>query len=64
MFMAPASSHRWVTPWKCCLTASRRRTPNDVRFVEALPITVAGKVQKYLLREAMAEELGQAIATP
>jgi hypothetical protein len=27
-------------------------------------MTVTGKVQKYLMREAMAEELGLAIATP
>jgi fatty-acyl-CoA synthase len=34
--------------------------PHYVRFVDAFPMTVTGKVQKYLMREAMAEELGLA----
>jgi fatty-acyl-CoA synthase len=41
------------------------KVPHYVRFVDAFPMTVTGKVQKYLMREAMAEELGIAIsATP
>jgi fatty-acyl-CoA synthase len=31
--------------------------PHYVRFVDAFPMTVTGKVQKYLMREAMATEL-------
>lgn len=33
------------------------KVPHHVRFVEAFPMTVTGKVQKYLMREAMAAEL-------
>ncbi len=33
------------------------KTPHYVRFVDAFPMTVTGKVQKYLMREAMVEEL-------
>jgi len=36
------------------------KVPHYVRFVDAFPMTVTGKVQKYLMREAMAEELGLA----
>ncbi|WEN15528.1 AMP-binding protein [Rhodanobacter sp. AS-Z3] len=32
------------------------KVPHYVRFVEAFPMTVTGKVQKYLMREAMAAE--------
>jgi fatty-acyl-CoA synthase len=34
------------------------KVPHYVRFVEEFPMTVTGKVQKYLMREAMAGELG------
>nr|WP_199043375.1 AMP-binding protein [Dyella sp. ASV24] len=34
------------------------KVPHYVRFVDAFPMTVTGKVQKYLMREAMVEELG------
>ncbi len=33
------------------------KVPHYVRFVDAFPMTVTGKVQKYLMRDAMAEEL-------
>jgi len=33
------------------------KIPKYIKFVEAFPMTVTGKVQKYLMREAMAEEL-------
>jgi len=33
------------------------KVPHYVRFVDAFPMTVTGKVQKYLMREAMTEEL-------
>ncbi len=34
------------------------KVPHYVRFVDAFPMTVTGKVQKYLMREVMASELG------
>jgi fatty-acyl-CoA synthase len=34
------------------------KIPHYVRFVTAFPMTVTGKVQKYLLRQQMADELG------
>jgi fatty-acyl-CoA synthase len=34
------------------------KVPRYVRFVDAFPMTVTGKVQKYLIREAMIAELG------
>jgi len=36
------------------------KVPHYVRFVDAFPMTVTGKVQKYLMREAMTGELGLA----
>src|SRR5574337_167663 len=33
------------------------KVPHYVRFVEAFPMTVTGKVQKYLMRDAMTDEL-------
>ncbi|MDI3262877.1 MAG: AMP-binding protein [Fulvimonas sp.] len=35
------------------------KVPHYVRFVDAFPMTVTGKVQKYLMRQAMAEELAR-----
>jgi fatty-acyl-CoA synthase len=37
---------------------AHQKIPRHVRFVEAFPTTVTGKVQKYKMREAMEEELG------
>lgn len=34
------------------------KIPHYVRFVTAFPMTVTGKIQKYLLRQQMADELG------
>jgi fatty-acyl-CoA synthase len=34
------------------------KVPRHVRFVDAFPMTVTGKMQKYLMREAMERELG------
>ena len=34
------------------------KVPRHVRFVDGFPMTVTGKVQKYLMRETMAEALG------
>jgi fatty-acyl-CoA synthase len=38
------------------------KIPRYVKFVDAFPKTVTGKVQKYVMRERMAEELGAAEA--
>ena len=35
------------------------KTPRYVRFVEAYPMTVTGKIQKFLMRDAMQEELAR-----
>ena len=34
------------------------KVPRYVRFVDALPVTVTGKAQKFVIREAMMRELG------
>jgi fatty-acyl-CoA synthase len=34
------------------------KVPHYVRFVDAFPMTVTGKIQKYLMRDAMLQELG------
>jgi fatty-acyl-CoA synthase len=39
------------------------KIPRYVFFVEEFPMTVTGKVQKYVLREQLAEELGQIAGT-
>jgi fatty-acyl-CoA synthase len=36
------------------------KIPRYVRFVDDFPMTVTGKVQKFLIRKAMIEELGLA----
>ena len=34
------------------------KVPRYVRFVTAFPLTVTGKIQKYVIRRQMQEELG------
>jgi fatty-acyl-CoA synthase len=34
------------------------KVPHYVRFVESFPLTVTGKVQKFLIREQLCDELG------
>ena len=34
------------------------KIPRYIKFVASFPMTVTGKVQKYLIREQMSEELG------
>jgi fatty-acyl-CoA synthase len=34
------------------------KIPRYIRFVDAFPMTVTGKIQKYLIREQMKRELG------
>jgi fatty-acyl-CoA synthase len=36
------------------------KIPRYVKFVDAFPMTVTGKVQKFIMREAMIKELGLA----
>ena len=43
---------------------AHQKVPRHVRFVDEFPMTVTGKMQKYLMRAAMEDELGvQAAAT-
>jgi fatty-acyl-CoA synthase len=43
---------------------AHQKVPRHVRFVDEFPMTVTGKMQKYLMREAMERELGvRAMAT-
>jgi fatty-acyl-CoA synthase len=34
------------------------KIPRYVRFVDGFPMTVTGKIQKYLLRQRIADEMG------
>ena len=34
------------------------KIPSQIRFVDAFPMTVTGKVQKFIMRQKMIEELG------
>jgi fatty-acyl-CoA synthase len=40
------------------------KVPRYVRFVDEIPMTVTGKAQKYLMRQAMAAELATDSSTP
>ena len=42
----------------CRERVARYKVPRYVRFVDAYPMTLSGKVQKFKMRELMAEELG------
>jgi len=42
----------------CKSSLAHFKTPKYVRFVEAFPMTVTGKAQKFLMRQAMIDELG------
>jgi len=41
---------------------ARMKIPRYLRFVDEFPMTVTGKVQKFLIRQAMIEELGLGVA--
>ncbi|MHB8530785.1 MAG: AMP-binding protein [Caulobacteraceae bacterium] len=41
----------------CAERIARHKIPRYLRFVDAFPMTVTGKVQKFLIRQAMIEEL-------
>jgi len=38
------------------------KIPRYIRFVDSFPMTVTGKVQKFIMRQKMVEELGLAEA--
>ncbi len=42
----------------CKASMAHYKAPRYVRFVEAFPMTVTGKAQKFLMRQAMIDELG------
>lgn len=42
----------------CAGQIAHYKIPRYIRFVDAFPMTVTGKVQKYLIREQMKRELG------
>ena len=42
----------------CQGAIAHQKVPRYVRFVDAFPMTVTGKMQKFLMREAMERELG------
>jgi fatty-acyl-CoA synthase len=41
----------------CKANISRHKVPKYIRFVEAYPLTMSGKVQKFVLREQLIKEL-------
>ena len=42
----------------CRASIAHYKAPKYVRFVSEFPMTVTGKVQKFIMRETMIEELG------
>jgi fatty-acyl-CoA synthase len=66
--MAWVKLKQGVTPAADALEAFCRgriatnKIPRYWKFVDAFPMTVTGKVQKYLMREASVEELGLHLA--
>ena len=42
----------------CRASIAHYKAPRHVRFVDSFPMTVTGKAQKFLMRQAMIEELG------
>jgi fatty-acyl-CoA synthase len=45
----------------CSGQIAHQKIPRYVRFVDEFPMTVTGKVQKFIIREKMIEELGLTI---
>ena len=56
-----ALSHEEVVAF-CTGQIAHYKIPHHIRFVEAFPMTVTGKVQKFIMRRKMIEELGLAEA--
>ena len=46
-----------IRAW-CEARFARHKIPRYIRFVEEFPMTVTGKIQKFLIRKSMVEELG------
>ena len=46
----------------CTGQIAHYKIPTYVRFVEAFPLTVTGKIQKFMMRDAMVDELGLRVA--
>ena len=42
----------------CRARISHHKVPRHVRFLDSFPMTVTGKIQKYVLREWAAREFG------
>jgi fatty-acyl-CoA synthase len=42
----------------CRANMARHKLPKYIRFVTAYPLTASGKVQKFVLRDQMIQELG------
>ncbi len=42
----------------CKANIARHKVPKYIRFVEAFPLTASGKVQKFVLRDQLIQELG------
>jgi fatty-acyl-CoA synthase len=42
----------------CCDQIAHYKVPRHIQFVEEFPMTVTGKIQKFVMRERMAMELG------
>jgi fatty-acyl-CoA synthase len=45
----------------CADQIAQHKIPQYVRFVSEFPLTVTGKVQKFIMREQMCAELGSSI---
>jgi fatty-acyl-CoA synthase len=46
----------------CTGQIAHQKIPRYIKFVESFPMTVTGKVQKFVMRDAMQDELGLAVA--
>jgi len=42
----------------CSEQIAHFKVPSHIKFVEEFPMTVSGKIQKFLMRDAMIKELG------
>ena len=45
----------------CATRLARFMVPRYIRFVNEMPMTITGKVQKFVMREKMIEELGLSV---
>jgi fatty-acyl-CoA synthase len=62
MLRADEQAHEDEIRAFCDGQIARFKIPRYIRFVDAFPMTVTGKVQKFLIREAMIEELSLEVA--